>query len=236
MIESDYNVRVLFMINTPKNYLFPPIIIYKRIEISLKTFFEDLEVFCKKSNWRYDPPKCMSDGKRSHWKNNLVEIKQIEEFPDGRAKGFIMTYHVPSFIGSPLNKKKAADLDTNPPALGYKHEIYVALPANYPSVKSIESSQKRSDALYIESRSQLFHPRFYLRRKSWGCIMVNGEIDRIAMNLLQQLLWEPSHVWKDAGEYETTNNVSASNLAKELGKQEVYNYLLEKMKVQWGLT
>lgn len=89
--------------------------------------------------------------------------------------------------------------------------------------------------MYIESRTQLFHPRFYLREKSWGCIMVNGEIDRIIMNLMQQLLWEPTHVWKDASEFETTNNRFASKWATDFGKNEVYKFVIQKMDEKWGI-
>ena len=216
------------------NTLFPPGIIYRRIEISLKTFYNDLAIFCKNMHWRCDPYVNESDGKRHKWKNNLVEIEQIEEYDDGRAKGFIFTYHIPSPIGQALTDNPP-DLEKNLPLIGYKHKIYVSLPFNYPSVRSIESSVQRSDTLYIESRSQLFHPRFYLREKSWGCIMVNGEIDRIAMNLFQQLLWEPSHIWKEDPAHETTNNIQATNWAKSCGRENIHNLLLDKMKDQWGL-
>lgn len=213
--------------------LFPPSIIYRRIEISLKTFYNDLMVFCKRNSWRCDPVVNESDGKNHKWHNNLVDIEQIESYDDGRAKGFIFTFFIPSPIAHPLTGNKA-DLENNIPVVGYKHKIYVSLPFNYPSVRSIESSVQRTDALYIESRSQLFHPRFYLREKSWGCIMVNGEIDRIAMNLFQQLLWEPSHVWKEDASRETTNNIDASNWAKNCGKEEIHKLIIGKMNDQWG--
>ncbi len=66
--------------------------------------------------------------------------------------------------------------------------------------------------------------------------MVNGEIDRIAMNRFQQLLWEPTYVWKYPGEHETTNNSSASNWGLNNGKKEVQAYLLALMKEKWKLT
>ena len=221
------------MINN-NSTLFPPNIIYRRIEISLKTFYEDLQVFCKTMHWRYDPYVNESNGKRHKWHNNLVSIEQIEEYDDGRAKGFIFTYFIPSPIDPPLSRNKP-DLENNTPVIGYKHKIYVSLPFNYPSVRSIESNVQRSDALFIESRSQLFHPRFYLRQKSWGCIMVNGEIDRIAMNLFQQLLWEPGHVWKENSSKETTNNYDATNWAKDCCKEEIHKFILENMNQQWGV-
>ena len=170
------------------NTLFPPGILYRRIEISLKTFYDDLKTFSKTMNWKFDPYVNSSNGKTHKWKNNLVEVEQIEQYDDGRPKGYILTYYIPSPIGEPLDTSRPANLTDNIPLIGYKHKIYVSLPFNYPSVRSIESSVQRSDTLYIESRSQLFHPRFYLRQKSWGCVMVNGEIDRIAMNLFQQFI------------------------------------------------
>ena len=221
--------------NHTASTLFPPGIIYRRIGISLKTFYDDLAVFCKMMKWRYVPFVQQSDGKRHKWKNNMVEIEQIEEYDDGRAKGFLMTYFIPSPIGPALNNSKNANLTDNPPLIGYKHKIYVSLPFNYPSVRSIESSVQRSDTLYIESRSQLFHPRFYLREKSWGCIMVNGEIDRIAMNLFQQLLWEPSHVWKEDPKQETSNNRDATRFAQENGRENIHQFLLSKMNEKWGI-
>lgn len=186
--------------------------------------------------WRFDPYISTSDGKKNKWKNNLVEIEQIEEYDDGRAKGFIFTFHIPSPIGPPFDTSRPANLTDNLPQIGYKHKIYVSLPYNYPSVRSIESNVQRTDTLYIESRSQLFHPRFYLRTKSWGCIMVNGEIDRIAMNLFQQLLWEPGHVWKDNSQQETTNNHNASAWAKKCGKEEIHTLMLGLMNKQWSIN
>lgn len=217
-----------------RSTLFPPKIIHRRIEISLKSFYNDLSIFCKTMHWRCDPVFNENDGKRQKWKNNLVDIEQIEEYDDGRAKGFIFTFHIPSPIGKGLGNKPP-NLTDNIPQIGYKHKIYVSLPFNYPSVRSIESSVQRSDTLYIESRSQLFHPRFYLREKSWGCIMVNGEIDRIAMNLFQQLLWEPTHVWKENPAHETTNNIDATNWAKLCGRKEIHQLLLKYMTQQWGI-
>ena len=216
------------------NTLFPPGILYRRIEISLKTFYDDLKTFSKTMNWKFDPYVNSSNGKTHKWKNNLVEVEQIEQYDDGRPKGYILTYYIPSPIGEPLDTSRPANLTDNIPLIGYKHKIYVSLPFNYPSVRSIESSVQRSDTLYIESRSQLFHPRFYLRQKSWGCVMVNGEIDRIAMNLFQQLLWEPGHVWKEKPNQETTNNINATNWAKNCGKEEIHKYLLRLMDEKWG--
>lgn len=221
--------------NKFNNTLFPPSIIYRRIEISLKSFYSDLKTFCKTMGWRCDPYTNTSDGKVIKWKNNLVEIEQIEQYDDGRAKGFLFTYRIPSTIGPPFDSSKKANLTDNIPQIGYKHKIYVSLPYNYPSVRSVESSVQRTDALYIESRSQLYHPRFYLREKSWGCIMINGEIDRIAMNLFQQLLWEPSHVWKENPLHETTNNMEASHWAKNCGKEEIHNLMITLMNKQWSL-
>ena len=66
--------------------------------------------------------------------------------------------------------------------------------------------------------------------------MVNGEIDRIIMNCFQQLLWEPSHVWKEKGQSETTNNLNATKLASDHGKEQVHKYLIEKMNDQWGIN
>ncbi len=186
-------------------------------------------------NWRCDPYVKESNGKKHKWKNNLVDIEQIEEYDDGRAKGFIFTYFIPSPIGPSLTGK-TENLTDSPPVIGYKHKIYVSLPFNYPSVRSIESSVQRSDTLYIESRSQLFHPRFFLRTKSWGCIMVNGEIDRIAMNLFQQLLWEPSHIWKENPQHETTNNANATSWARNCGREPIHEFLLAKMSEKWGLS
>ena len=66
--------------------------------------------------------------------------------------------------------------------------------------------------------------------------MVNGEIDRIAMNLFQQLLWEPGHVWKENPQHETTNNHSASAWAQKCGKEEIHKFLLGLMNKQWSIN
>lgn len=222
------------MIRNPSSTLYTPGIIYRRIDNSLKNFFEDLKVLCKNKHWQYEPYVKESNGKRHKWKNNLVQIEQIEEYDDGRAKGFLFTFFIPSPIGPGL-LNKPENLTDNPPVLGYKHKIYVSLPFNYPSVSAIESRVQRSDTLYIETRSQLFHPRFYLREKTWGSIIVTGEIDKIAMNLFQQLLWEPSHViWEEDPEHEPINNQQAINWVTNYGSEPIHQFLLSKMNDQWG--
>ena len=65
--------------------------------------------------------------------------------------------------------------------------------------------------------------------------MVNGEIDRIAMNLFQQLLWEPSHVWKEDPKQETSNNRDATRFAQENGRENIHQFLLSKMNEKWGI-
>lgn len=218
-----------------QHFLFPPRILFKRIESNFRIFYDDLGTYCRRMDWRFDVPQCSSDEVRFYhqWQNNLVEVELFEQYSDNRAKAFLFTYHIPSPVGNPKNKGRA-NLTDNPPEVGYKHQIYVAIPMNYPSVRAVESSGQRSDITYIESRSQLWHPRFYLQQKSWGCIMVNGELDRIAMNLFQQLLWEPGHVWKLPGEHETTNNRAASQWGKEMGHNEIHQFMIRLMTERWG--
>ena len=189
-------------------------------------------------NWQFDPVIDKSDeiALVSHWDHNLVKITQIESYPADRPKGFIFTFLIPSPVNSPKNLSQPPNLTNNIPQIGYNHKIYVCLPRNYPAVKSVELAQPGTDTLYIESRPQLWHPRFYLQQKSWGCIMVNGEIDRIAMNLFQQLLWEPGHVWKLSEERETTNNSNASRWGQINGKEEVYKFLLNLMNEKWHVN
>lgn len=214
--------------------LFPPAIVAKRLRISILKFYEDLSKFCKTMHWSYTPVIDNSkDDFHLFFANNMVTVRQMSVYEDSRPHGFTIEYRLPSFIGEPPNKHEASLV--NIPEIGYSHLIYVSLPDNYPAVKSIEKTTEGKDHLYIESRSQLWHPRFYLRKESWGCIMVNGEMDRILMNLFQQLLWEPSHVWKSETETETTNNYKASRFKREVGKEPPHNILLRKMQDRFGV-
>ena len=211
--------------------------INKHIERGLDIFYNELKILCSKHRWRYDPPIKKRIGNFNRWKNNLVSIEQVEEYDDYRPKGFIVTYNIPSFIGLPINRDEQPDLNENQPSIGYKHKIYISLPYNYTTAQSIESSEKRSDAFYIESRSQLFHPKFLLRDKSWGKIEVrSGEMSKILMSLLFCLLWDSEYVWKGIEDNnEKFINQQALALSKKYGN-EVYSFLLEKMTFQWGLN
>jgi hypothetical protein len=172
---------------------FPTLIIYKRINTSLEFFYKDLMVFSKNMNWKCDFPKnhCEteeSDTKKIHWSNNLVEIKMIETYTEeSRPKYFEFEYFIPSPTDYQEIKGKDLNLTYNPPKISLNHKFRVEIPPSYPA---------NLDKIRILSITTIFHPRFSQNKNSIGCIFVNGELDKIAMNLFQHLLWEPSFVFK----------------------------------------
>ena len=205
--------------------LFPPKVIRARIEVTIQNFFEDLKNYCQKMGWRCDKPVF----KEKEWYNILIKIEEIEQWDDNRPKAYLFTFYIPS----PIAAKGEPNFTNNPPIIGFEHKIYVKLNKEYPIIKARESPVISDNYLYIESRSQIWHPRFFPRKQSWGCIMVFGELDAIAMHLFGQLLWHVDKVWKYKGT-ETTNNPVASRWGST-NKEKAEQFMKKQMDKMWGV-
>jgi hypothetical protein len=152
--------------------LFPPKILNLRLKTSIEQFFSDLEQFFKMKNWEIFKPEEIGD---FHWKTPDLEIKAIARFPDDSIRTIQYALKIPGVI----------DLKGNEPIYSYNHTFRIELPREYPA---------RVDKIKILADTQLFHPRFSISGVGEACIQINGEIDRILMDMIFQVLLDPDRV------------------------------------------
>lgn len=77
------------------------------------------------------------------------------------------------------------ELKDNKPVITYLHTFKIDLPREYPA---------RVDKIKIFAETQIFHPRFASSGWGEGCIHINGEIDRILMDMIFQVLFDPERI------------------------------------------
>ena len=209
----------------------PPKIVRLRIHTSIKNFYEDLEIFCNKMKWKCDKPskeenKVSKD--RIKWSNNLVTFEEQSAYPNSIPKEMHITYNIPSFIGLPADNSEIFE-NKKLPQIGYKHTLSLILPPKYPADVSKTG---------ISTVTTLWHNNFYFLQKSTahGCVFISGEIDGMAMNLLQQLLWNPEIVWTSAHGPNATLNPQVRQYATTHGKEFPYRALKHLMDEKFLLT
>jgi len=198
--------------------------------VSIKHFYEDLEAFCKTMKWVFTQPDILQKDKSSDpvfWKNNLVSFSEKSCYRNGSIKEIHIIYTIPSFIGPPSNSSEKFE-DTLLPKISFDHVISLILPNQYPADVA---------RTHIEAVSTLWHNNFYYfqNKISHGCVLISGEIDGMAMNLFQQLLWNPEFVWQNT--HKMTNfslNNDAFQYGKINGNDFPYRALLSKMNEKFG--
>lgn len=200
----------------------PPSIQKRRLEFSFKGFFNDLEVYCKTMEWKYESAEKFD---QLHIKNNLVEIKLINTHTQlqDRPKTIQVTYFIPSitsFHGKSNKNSRGLPYHTNFSSLskysnhelsdfsklGYNHIFTISLPANYPA--NIQS-------ITTEINSDLYNPGWVTKQP---CYTVSGEVDRIIMSIFNSLLWID------------TEGVRTDKIRHLIWNKNVRDYLLEAMR------
>lgn len=154
-----------------------------RIHTSIETFFKDLELYFKRKKWPVDKPKHMQCEQNKpggpscnyHWKSSDLEIKVSEFHPDKSIKSIQYTLYMPGI----------KELKDEKPVYSFTHSFKIELPREYPA---------RVDKIKLFATTQIFHPRFHTDGWGEGCIQINGEIDRILMDLIFQVLCDPDRI------------------------------------------
>lgn len=211
--------------------MFPVKIQKLRINVSIKHFYDDLEAFCKTMKWDFKQPNIFPKEKSTDtilWKNNLVSFSEKSKYPNGSIKEILITYTIPSFIGPPSNTSDKFE-GLLLPKISFKHAISLTLPNEYPANVA---------RTHIQAVSTLWHNNFYYlqNRFSHGCVLVSGEIDGMAMNLFQQLLWNPDFVWQNAHKMSNFSlNKEALQYGKIKGNEFPYRALISKMNEKFGV-
>ncbi|MHA2365916.1 MAG: hypothetical protein ACXAC7_18295 [Candidatus Hodarchaeales archaeon] len=192
--------------------MFPPKVINRRVKNSILAFLSDLKKIHESHGWIYDPPTQLSD---NHWRSQDVDIKITNFHEDGAIKTIDYLIKIPGIIS----------LRGNRPIYGKYHKVEITLPREYPT---------RVDKIALKSLSTLFHPRFSTSEGNQPCVTINGELDRILMDLLYHILYEPSRV-QPPSLYQADSGINgqAMRFYERKGPNAVHQMLLtewEKMK------
>ena len=143
-----------------------------RINTSIEQFLKDFEQYLTKKGWPVDPIQKVDE---YHWKCSDFEIRVSDYHPDKAIKSIQYALYLPS----------VRELKDNKPIITYFHTFKIELPREYPA---------RVDKIKIFAETQIFHPRFASSGWGEGCIHINGEVDRILMDMIFQVLFDPERI------------------------------------------
>ncbi len=152
--------------------LFPAKILNLRINTSIEQFIKDYEQYLTKKGWPVDRVEKVNE---YHWKCTDFEIRVSDYHPDKAIKAIQYALFLPS----------VRELKDNKPVINYTHTFKIELPREYPA---------RVDKIKIFAETQIFHPRFASSGWGEGCIHINGEVDRILMDMIFQVLFDPERI------------------------------------------
>ncbi|OLS16417.1 MAG: hypothetical protein HeimC3_54690 [Candidatus Heimdallarchaeota archaeon LC_3] len=188
--------------------LFPPKILNLRIKTSIENFFADLELYFIKKGWEWVDPEKIGD---FHWRTPDFDIKVISRNADDSIRAIQYGLNIPGVIG--LNGKD--------PIITFSHSFRIELPREYPA---------RVDKIRIIADSQIFHPRFSISGLGEACLQINGEIDRILMDMIFQVLYDPDRVRppKYYNDADFGRNSSAMKWYQNNDPKAIYELLLNK--------
>lgn len=202
----------------------PPRILKLRINTSIKHFYEDLKLFCQTMKWECDEP-VQGQTNEISWTNNLVVFKEKSQYRDNVPKEIQITYKIPSFIGSPGQNSKTFETKQLP-QIGYIHTLALTLSPRYPADVA---------KTHIQGVTPLWHNNFgFGKGRSHACVLISGEIDGMAMNLFQQLLWNPEFVWNSAHGKHFTLNPEAQQYGKDNGLDFPHRAIKHLMDENFG--
>ena len=210
--------------------LYPVKIQKMRLNVTIKNYYEDLKLFCKTKKWYYEEPTKKPIDFQSDkiiWENNMISFSEISRYQNDSIREIHIGYTIPSFIGPPITGNEIYEGKIIP-QIGYEHIISLLLANDYPAHVA---------QTHIQSVSTVWHNNFYFLKKGYahGCVLISGEVDGMAMNLFQQLLWNPEFVWQNNRGKGFSLNQEAFNYSLTNGNDFLHRVLLNRMDKMFSL-
>lgn len=191
-----------------QNINLPALIFNRRIEIVIENFYKEFTKFASDNQILITNHKRIEDS----WIQDDITIKSSGRRKDKTYKGFeVILKRIPGII----NKKN------DKPIIGFNHLFIFKIPRYYPH---------RLDKIKIFCRTPLLHPRCSYNKEIPVCYIVNGEIDRIIMDIIFNVLLKPDLVrppciYKDS---DWGLNIEIMKWYQDLNPQKVYEYLFSR--------
>lgn len=153
---------------------FPATVVNARITESINVFYDSMEDFFQKEGWKWQPFARKGD----KWVQEDYSVEITGKYQDGAYREILFTTRrTPGLIGQSANKEQMN--------IGYIHKFTIFLPREYPANLS---------HIKMKSVTRLWHPRISMSGRGDACITVNGEVDRILIDLIYQLLLDPKRI------------------------------------------
>lgn len=216
------------MVMKSREIILPPDILRKRINMTIQSFYEALQVYCTKLNWKCDEPKPALKElsiNKIYRSNNIVTFEERSQYENGSPKEFYISYAMPSFIAEPSGNTTEFE-NIHLPQIGYHHTYSVQIPQRYPL---------GMNGTVIHPVTSLWHINFKYSSSS-SDLLIAGELDGIAMNLFQQLLWNPEVIYDYGKEQRSAVNNSALHFANIHGREFPFKVLKELMREKYHLA
>ncbi|MFW6161343.1 MAG: hypothetical protein ACODAJ_01160 [Planctomycetota bacterium] len=153
-------------------FRFPARVFNERIAVFVDAFYEEMARLYAAQSWPWEEPS-RSEG---HWEHPDFEVHIARRHKDGAARTLeIELRHLPGIRSVAGEEVSLAD----------EHRFRVNIPWAYPN---------KLGQIVVRAMSRLYHPRIGASGKGEACIHVNGEIDRVLLSIVRQILLDPAYV------------------------------------------
>ena len=192
----------------------PAEILNRRVGVLIDDVYaESLDELYRREGWT--PVEPSRDG--TNWDHELLQVEVVDHYPDGAYRTLrVRLRGVPGVVA--VDERGGSEI-------GWNHTFEFALPRDYPADLKVD----------ITNRTALAHPRFRGAGKN-ACYVVNGEVDRIIVDLLYLTLLRPDRV-RPPSLYEDADwgvNRAAMKWYIEAGPERVHGQLLDQLRRRRG--
>ncbi len=133
-----------------------------------------MEEFFKKKEWKWTPIRRTGD----KWIQEDYSVEIRGRYKDGAYRDILFSIRrTPGLTGQSNNR--------NHLNVGFEHKFSIYLPREYPANLS---------HIKMRAVTNLWHPRISMGRHGEACITVNGEVDRILVDILYHILMDPKRI------------------------------------------
>lgn len=182
----------------------------QRIENLIDDFYiSGLKEIYKKEKWLLCMPRKIGDT----WRHAQYQVSINSKYQDGAYKDLLFTLN--NFPG-------VIEMDQQNIHLSLSHKFLITIPREYP---------RDLGKIVIVTKSDIFHPRFG-RKESLACYHVNGELDRVLIDILFSILMRPENVRPPSMYTSADNGINA----QAMKHYEIHNPVLvyRTLYSQWA--
>jgi hypothetical protein len=148
-------------------------VLNERVAVFVDAFFDQMARLYQEQGWPWREPE-RGDGR---WDHDDFTIRVARRFNDKAARTLeVKLRNLPGIeaVNGAGNVEVTRD-----------HRFRIDIPRSYPN---------NLGAIVVRSMKRLYHPRIGTSGRGEACIHVNGEIDRVLLNLIRQILLDPACV------------------------------------------